>query len=41
VIPELPDTKVALKGKKGTIVGIANKSIDCPGVRQGISCARG
>ena len=41
MIPVFPDTKVALKGKKGLIVGIANDQSIAWGVRQGLSCARG
>jgi enoyl-[acyl-carrier protein] reductase I len=36
-IPVFPDTQVALKGKKGLIVGIANDQSIAWGVRQGIS----
>ena len=41
MIPVFPETKVALKGKKGLIVGIANDQSIRMGLRQGLSCVGG
>ena len=41
MIPVFPDTKVALKGKKGLDRRHRQRSIDRLGLREGVSCARG
>ncbi len=41
MIPVFPDTKVALKGKKGLDRRHRQRPVDRLGVRQGVSCARG